>query len=256
MRSTSVVFIGALLLVAQSCTTHKATLGSKTINAEQVHEVVLANQSRMRNATGEGTISVETPAIAQSGAFRLTLRKPDSLLVNLQGPFGIKVGSALVTRTRFLFYSSLENRLYSGETTSGNLSKVMRVNIGFDDLMNLFTGGAFLNADGGEPDSTGVEDDQFTLFYGNGSILHKYYVDPTTLLITKTEALDDQGRLQMEQRFLNFKLVDSVFVPFNLRLILPKERRMISVVYSNLTLNSRDVEFDFSYPPNAKRVAW
>jgi outer membrane lipoprotein-sorting protein len=256
MRSGVVFFIGALLLLAESCATHKAVIGSKSISADQVHDVVLANQSRMHTAMGEGTISVETPALAQSGSFRLTLKKPDSLLVNLQGPFGIKIGSALLTRTNFLFYNSLENRLYSGETTSRNLLRILRVNIGFDDLMNLFTGGVFLKEDVGQPNATGVEDDQFTLLYRNGSETHKYYIDPLTLLITRTEALDDQGKLEFEQRFLNFQTVDSALVPFNIRLIQPKERRMISVVYSNLTLNAQDAAFKFSYPQNAKRVTW
>jgi outer membrane lipoprotein-sorting protein len=256
MRSGNVFFIGALLLMAESCATHKASIGSKTISADQVHEVVFANQSRILTAKGEGTISIETPAMAQSGSFLLTLKKPDSLLVNLQGPFGIKIGSALVTRTNFLFYNSLENRLYSGETTSRNLSRVMRVTIGFDDLMNLFTGGVFLKGDIGEPDTTGVEDDQFTLLYKNGLGTHKYYIDPRTLLITRTEALDEQGKLEMEQRFLDFQTVDGTLAPYNIRLIQPKERRMVSVVYSNLTLNAQDLEFNFTYPRNAKRVTW
>ncbi len=256
MRSGVVFVIGALLLLAESCATHKAIIGSRTISADQVHEVVRANQSRILTATGEGTISVETPAVAQSGSFRLTLKKPDSLLVNLQGPFGIKIGSALVTRTNFLFYSSLENRLYSGETTSRNLQRIMRVSIGFDDLINLFTGGVFFKDDTGAPDATGVEDDQFFLSYRNGPVIHKYFIDPQTLLITRTEALDGDGKLEFEQRFLNFQTVDSAVVPFNIRLIQPKERRMISVVYSELMLNAPDLSFQFSYPQNAKRVTW
>ncbi len=248
--------MGALLLIAASCATHKASIGGGRVSPDRVHEVVLSNQSRMTTAIGKGTIAVETPSFAQSGSFLLSLKKPDTLLITLQGPFGIRVGSALVTRTQFTFYNSLENRLYSGETNTRNLFRVMRVNIGFDDLMNLFTGGIFLRGDGGEPDTAGVEEDQYFFVYRNGSGLHKYYIDPGTLLITRTQALDDQGKLELDQQFLNFQSVDSTTIPFTIRLIQPKERRMISVVYSDLNLNQPDLKLNFSYPQNAKRVTW
>lgn len=210
----------------------------------------------MQIVSGEGTISVETPSIAQSGSFVLSLRRPDSLLVILKGPFGIKVGSALFTRSSFLFYNSFENRLFSGETSPKNLSKVLHIDISFDDLINLFTGGIFLKEDMGIPEGTGVEDGQFTLVYRNNGETHKYYIDPLTLLITKIEYLDVQGKLELEQRYINFQTVDSALVPFNIRIIQPKERRMVSVVYSDLSFNTQNLEFTLLYPKNAQRVRW
>ena len=245
-----------LVLLTQSCATHTTILGNRTISSDQVHEIVRANQFRMQSAKGEGTISVETPTMAQSGSFVLTLRKPDSLLVKLQGPFGIKIGSALLTRKDFWFYSSLENRLFVGETNPKNLSRVLHVNLNFDDLLNLFTGGVFQQTDSGSPDQTGVEDEQFILLYRNGEGTHKYYIDPQTFLIMKIQNLDDQGKLLFEQRFVNFQTIDSAQVPFNIRIMQPKERRMVSVVYSDLEINKQNLEFTFSYPPNAERVRW
>lgn len=256
MRSRVVLPLVVIVFLVQSCATNKTTLSTRSISSEQVHEIVFANQVRMQTAKGEGTISVETPTIAQSGSFVLTLRKPDSLMVILRGPFGIKIGSALLTRKTFWFYSSLENRLFSGETSPENLSRVLRVNLNFDDLLNLFTGGVFQQADFGKPDQTGVEESQFVLLYRKGYETHKYYIDPQTLLITKIQNLDDQGKLLFEQRFVNFQTIDSTQVPFNIRIIQPKERRMVSVVYSDLELNAQDLAFTFTYPQNAERVHW
>ena len=256
MRSCVLLPVLAFVSTMESCSTHSALIGNKQFNPDRVHEIVLANQSRMLTAAGEGTISVETPTIAQSGSFSLTLKKPDSLLITLQGPFGIRVGAAMVTRTNFVFYSSLENRVYSGASSARNLSRIVRLNVGFDDLVNLFTGGVFLKGDAGNPDTTGVEDGEYTLLYRNEGSVHKYYIDPESYLITRTEALDDVGKLELDQRFLNFQTVDSTRIPFNIRIIQPKERRMVSVVYSNLSLNPPNLKLDFSYPQSAKRVAW
>jgi outer membrane lipoprotein-sorting protein len=256
MRFRAVLSLAVLALLAQSCAAPPSTLRNGTITSDQVHEIVRANQIRMQTAMGEGTISVETPTMAQSGSFALTLRKPDSLMVNLRGPFGIKIGSALLTRQEFWFYSSLENRLFTGETSPRNLLRVLRVNLSFDDLLNLFTGGVFQPTDVGEPDQAGVEEGQFILLYKNDNGTHKYIIDPRNLLITKIQNLDDQGKLLFEQRFVNFQSIDSTQIPFNIRIMQPKERRMISVVYSELVLNRQDLEFTFSYPQNAERVHW
>jgi outer membrane lipoprotein-sorting protein len=245
-----------LLLLAQSCATNTSTFTNRSVSSAEVHEVVRANQARVQTATGEGTISIETPTMAQSGSFVLTLRKPDSLLVNLQGPFGIKVGSALLTRDSFQFYNSLENRLYIGQTTPNNLAKVLRVRIGFDDLLHLFMGGIFQEKDLRAPDQAGVEDNQFTYLYKTGDESHKYYIDPHTLLITKIQYLDGQGKLLYEQRFVNFQSIDNILVPFIIRILQPTERRMVSVAYSDLNLNETNLQFSFSYPQNAKRVYW
>lgn len=140
--------------------------------------------------------------------------------------------------------------------TPANLSRVLRMNINFDDLINLFTGGTFLQTDVGSPDQVDVEDDQYAFLYRNGGGIHKYYIDPQSFLITKIQYLDGGGKLLVEQRFINFQTVDSTQVPFNIRLVQPKERRMVSVVYSDLEINRQNLEFTFSYPPNAERVRW
>jgi outer membrane lipoprotein-sorting protein len=256
MRFHVVLPLLVLAVLAQSCATNTAVLRNKSISSDQIHGIVLANQIRMQTVKGEGTISVETATMAQSGSFALTLRKPDSLLVNLRGPFGIKIGSALLTRKDFWFYSSLENRVFTGETSPQNLSRVLRVNLSFDDLLNLFTGGVFQQTDFGTPDQTGVEDEQFILLYKSEDGTHKYYIDPQILLITKIQNLDDQGKLLFEQRFVNFQNVDSTLIPFNIRILQPKERRLVSVVYSDLEVNKQDLEFTFSYPRNAEQVHW
>ncbi len=256
MRFRVALPLCALMFAAQSCATRTPTLLNRSLSSDEVHDIVRTNQERMQTASGEGTISVETPTMAQSGSFTLILRKPDSLLVNLSGPFGIKVGSALLTRSNFWFYSGFENRLYTGEMTPQNLSRILRLNMTFDDLLSLFTGGVFLQADAGTPDDVGVEENQYTFLYRNDAGSHKYFLDPQSLLISKIQYLDNQGKLLFEQRFVNFQTIDSTLIPFNIRIVQPKERRMVSVVYSDLVVNKRDLEFTFVYPPNAERVHW
>jgi hypothetical protein len=210
----------------------------------------------MRSLKGEGTISVETPSLAQSGSFALTLRKPDSVLLNLRGPFGIRLGIALLTRQGFLFYNSIKNQLISGSTNNKNLSRIFRVNLSFDDILNLFTGGIFFADDLHTPDETRVEEEQFVLFYRSGEGGRQYWIDPPSLLIRKIQFLDRDGKLTFEQSFSNFQTFDGVVLPSTIRVVQPKERQMVALVYSELSVNTDPIQFTLNIPSNAERIRW
>lgn len=206
--------------------------------------------------TGEGRISVETPDIAQSGSFVLTLQKPDSVLIRLQGPFGINVGSALITRTGFFFYNSLENKLITGVSSVENLNRILHVQINFDDLLNLFAGGTFLENDFHAPDETYVEDDQFVFVFTSSQTRRKYWIEPVTMHIQKVQFLDERGKLALEQTFDNFEDVNGFAMPYSIRVTQPKARQRLSVHYSEILVNMENVHFTFTIPPNAERIHW
>jgi outer membrane lipoprotein-sorting protein len=206
--------------------------------------------------SGEGRISIETPEIAQSGSFILTLQKPDSILINLQGPFGIKVGSALVTRTEFFFYNSLENKLITGLSSTENLNRILHVQLSFDDLLNLFAGGTFLESDLHAPDETHVENDQFVLVFTSPKTSRRYWIDPTTLYIQKVQILDQSGKLTLEQTFSDFEDVNGFAMPYTIRVIQPKERQRLTFTYSEILVNTEKLHFTFTIPPNAERIHW
>ncbi|MGB2867912.1 MAG: DUF4292 domain-containing protein [Bacteroidota bacterium] len=245
-----------LLLLAGCASTGTTNLANRTVSAQEVQEIVRANQDRMHSLKGEGRISVENPSIAQSASFALVLRKPDSILLNIEGPFGLKVGAALLTRQEFLFYNSLQNQLVSGSTNAANLSRILRINIAFDDVFNLFTGGIFLPDDMRAPDETRVEDDQFVLLYRLTSGTRQYWIDPVSLMIRKIQSLDASGKLTLEQTFSDFQTVDGVTVPFRIRVLQPRERQRVALSYSDIAVNANPLQFPFSYPDNAQRVRW
>ncbi|MBK8662268.1 MAG: DUF4292 domain-containing protein [Ignavibacteriales bacterium] len=49
--------------------------------------------------------------------FPAILKRPDSLNINVYGPFGIELANVLLTETEFKFYESLNNTLYKGVLT-------------------------------------------------------------------------------------------------------------------------------------------
>lgn len=216
----------------------------------------MQHHSRIQSIKGDGWISIETPQIAQSGSFSLTLQKPDSVLINLQGPFGIKVGSALVTRSGFLFYNSLENKLITGSASMENLNRILHVQLSFDDLLNIFAGGNFLEDDLRPPDETLIEDDQFVFIFISNNSSRLYWIDPTTLCIQKIQFLDHSGKPTLEQTFDSFENVDGIAMPHTICIIQPNARQMLTLTFANILVNADRLPFTFTIPNNAERIRW
>jgi hypothetical protein len=194
--------------------------------------------------------------MAQSGSFELQLHKPDSVLVNVEGPFGINVGSVLLTRNSFLFYNSLQNQVVSGPVTAGNLRRIFKLELSFDELMTLFTGGNFIHEDNGEPESIGEEENQAVLVYRSGEGRRRYFVDPSTSLITRIQQLDTSGKLFLEARFERFRSTGEVSLPRHIRLIQHNARRAVSVSFSTLDVNPGRTPLVLDVPANAERIRW
>lgn len=257
MRTTLPIAAMSIVLVAigAGCASSgSAVPGLDEATPERIYESVVAQHQRITTMEGTGSISVQTPDMAQSGSFELLLQKPDSLLIRLEGPFGIDVGTALVSRQEFQFYDVLRNRLIVGATTPENLERVFRMAVNFDDLLALVAGGTFLGTD--DPGQAALEraDDAYLLTFEDHSVTRQYYVDPVTLLITHIVFLRSNGTVVAEQQFTDFRSVDGVVIPFEVKVIQRSERRMVAVRYSDVTINKLSSELRFSVPANTRRV--
>lgn len=252
----AVLSIYALVALGGCASVPNANLANRAITPEMVQRIVRDNRERVHTLKGSGTITVETPDMAQSGSFDLLLHKPDSMLVQVQGPFGLHVGSVLLTRTDFLFYNSLKNQLITGTVNASNLNRIFRINLTFDELLSLFTGGSFFAGDIDASDSLMVEDNQFVLMHRNDAGSRRYWIDPTSLLITKIEHLDLNGELFFEERFENFRALGQTYLPRYVRLTQQLTRRVVAVSFSSFAINTGGVPLSLDVPTNAERVRW
>jgi outer membrane lipoprotein-sorting protein len=255
-RTRTAVVVLVVVVMAGCASVPRADLAGKTVNPETVQRIVRGNYEKVRSMTGSGTISVETPELAQSGSFELFLRKPDSVLVRIEGPFGISVGSALITREEFVFYNSLQNQVVTGPVTSANLNRIFRINLTFDELLTIFTGGSFLASDDTTPEAVSVEDNQYVLTYQNSAGTRRYWLDPASLLITRIQHLDSKGKLYFEERYEKFRTYGDASLPRFIRVTQHTTQRMIGVTFSSLAINTGGVPLVVDIPKNAERIRW
>jgi outer membrane lipoprotein-sorting protein len=128
--------------------------------------------------------------------------------------------------------------------------------LSFDDLLNIFAGGEFLDDDLRSPDETRIENDQFVFIYASHTSSRRYWIDPTSLYIQKVQFLDRSGKLTLEQTFNDFENVQGIAMPYAIRITQPKARHMLTVQYSDILVNAEQLQFTFTIPHNAERIRW
>jgi hypothetical protein len=245
------------VLFLGGCAAHNSIrTGFRPVSFDEVSQSVMVNHDRIHTLKGEGRISIETPELAQTASFTLLIRKPDSLLISLGGPFGIKVGAALLTKKEFFFYNSLQNTLTTGTTNEENIQRIFHINLNFDGILNLFSGGVFSAADLHTPDEQRIENDLLLYIYSSGDEKRYYWIDPSTLLIRKIQDFDRSGTVAFEQNFRDFEAAGNTAVPRSIQIIQPIQRHRISLSYSEVELNTTAMECTLTVPENAERIHW
>ena len=245
----------AMVLLA-SCSPHSPVLklDTGTLSAGELISTVRERGSRLRSLSGSGSLAFESRAIAGSAFFTLSLRKPDSLLVQLEGPFGIDVGTLLLTRERFLLYNSLENTVRSGPPDPAIFRSVLPVELSIDQVMEAFSGVFPIQGSAAEVRTYDIDGDRFRLVMGCNGGECTYWIDPATALVVAYRQSDAAGRVLVEATASSLEEEDAVFAPRRVRISLPSTGRRVSVAYSRMTINDPDPSFSFTIPPSAEVI--
>jgi hypothetical protein len=224
------------------------------MTAERVVEAIRSNSGRLVRMEGSGKLMIDAPEVRESASFSLYLRKPDTVMIRVEGPFGIEVGSALLTSTSFTLYNSLRHQVLTGPSSAENLSRVLRMKITFDDVVELFTGAAPVSDADIAGQRVSIENQEYTFTTPGESGTRQYWIDPTTLLVTRLVQFGAGGNLMLEQRLGGYKTVNGVSVPSTVRFTQHAERRMLTITYSSLALNNDARPLRLRFPESAARV--
>jgi len=241
-----------LALLLSSCASQKQTVAADTADlpssalAEQLRE----RDRRITSMTGNGSIAFESNEAAGSAFFELSLKKPDSLLISFEGPFGIGAGFLFLCREKFVMYNSLDNRVITGAPTPRAIHGVIPVDLTLDQIMGAFTGGFPLP--GGAPEGYTVEEGRFRLDYIRGGRRHTYWVDPSSDLVLRYEVSDSTGNPLFEAVASRMLEQDGISAPGRITLSVPPNGQYLTIYYSSLQLNAQKLSFDYAVPANAR----
>jgi hypothetical protein len=209
--------------------------------------------ARVRSVEGRGSVTFETPSLGGSASFTLALQRPDSLLVQLEGPFGIDVGTLFLSRGRYVLYNSLENTVARGAPSGASFHSVLPVDLTYDQMFSAFTG-TFPLPDGEPPLAYSVEEGEFLLRYRCGDGVCLYWVDPEALLVRRFQMRDGAGEVRLEGETSGTIEQDGARIPRRVTLTMPREERRVAIAFARASINAGRLSFEFTVPPNAREL--
>ncbi len=230
---------------------------SKPIDHHEVMRLVSERNRMLQSLEGYGKLSIDTPEFANSGAIALTILKPDSLQLEISGPFGMTFARAMVTQRDFHFYNGVENTVAEGETTIANLRRVLRLSLRFADILDILTGTiGFSMVPAGKTPTTLLDGSSFTMEWPKDAGSISYVVDLDYMAVQRYTRRDAEGEILEDVSFRDFRKKSGIHLPQIVMISRPELEESFSLVYDSQNINDLPVEFTFSYPPSARKISF
>ena len=254
MRSLPLLLVAAgVALLMPSCAPKPAELLLDTaqVTPARIAEMIAQHDARVHSLAGGGTLTFESPELSGSVFFTVSVKKPDSLLLRFEGPFGMDVGFLFASRERYVMYNALENQVIRGIPTAAGIRSVIPFDLTFDRLLDMLTGTFPLPPGTTAPETYRVDDEWFHLVYPRSGDTTAYWIDPRFVTVAKYRVTGPQGTL-MEAETSMPEQQDDLRVPRLISVTFPETRRQVSIYYSDLTLNPGAPAFSYTIPPSAR----
>ncbi|MDD8019286.1 MAG: DUF4292 domain-containing protein, partial [Bacteroidota bacterium] len=177
-------------LYVAGCASHKEAIEiDRSATSTEVMSMVNSLSNSLQTFSAEGSLSIDSPRLSQSAGFQLAVKKPDSLRIILEGPFGITVGQALITKEHFIAYNALQNSVYEGKTSSG-FAMMKGIDISPDVIVDAATGIRRFDDDQTQPDSFYISQNNYILKFLSLAGWKVYTVDGNSQRIIRVETFN------------------------------------------------------------------
>ncbi len=242
----------ALVLLA-GCSGTPGIDMSGPIDAREVMRLVTERNAAIIAIEGYGSISIDSPEMSNSASISMKMLKPDSLQLDITGPFGVTVARSLVSSKGFIFYNGLENTVAEGPTTAANLRRFLRVTLEFSDILDILSGAIDLPATEVVSDSR-RENDLYILTWSDKDGSREYSVDLNYLAIRRYIRRNLDGDIMEEVNYKDYRKRGDVYLAQIVSISRPPQEESLSLVFQNQIVNDYPVVFTFSSPKSARRV--
>lgn len=243
----------AALLLA-GCSSKETITTDDSLLPDEIVQRVNALPGSIETFSAYGSFSVETPQMSQSAGFDLAVKKPDSVMIVVEGPFGITLGKALFTGNSFTAYSALNNTVYQGNPHAGMRSLPFFSGIDAAVIVDALSGVRRFGDSYTESDSFAVGKNSYIFTFTRNPHRTKYFVDALSFLITRVVTYSDNGSVMWEERYAYSRAKDGRWQPSTTRITVPGRSMTVEFTYDEITLNGPLPAFIVGYPDDAARI--
>ncbi|MFA5805661.1 MAG: DUF4292 domain-containing protein [Melioribacteraceae bacterium] len=258
-KSLFLFMIAALIsqLYLNGCAPSTPVQVDRMISSDRLIKRLEANRRKIKSFVGTGSISIKTAEMDATSSFQVEIKKPDSVKVSFYGPFGIDLAFALITPQNFQFYDAINNIYYKGKVKPGVLKDILKVNISFDELIDVATGSVNLTDKlRSEPNKFEAVDDLYKLTYID-SVSRKssmYWVRSEELEIRQYQQNDSKGKNLVDTKYSGFKKMEDTPIPSQINLNDLLNNQKIKIEYRTIEVNKEIGKLKIDIPDDAKII--
>ena len=226
-------------LVVFSCTASRDTGLPRPLPFDEIVRRMKERVLSIRSMEADGTLTIESPVNSGSASFELQAKLPDSLWMRFTGPFGISLGTLMLSRERFVFYDAQENRRLVGTPNAGNLERMFNVALSFEEIIDAVVGsfGMIDTADASR--GVSIHENQYVLQTPTAFGRKELWVDPATFVTTRSAAFGRDGRPLVTGSASRLETINGANIPHLIRIVLPKQRESATIAYRNVSVNTK-----------------
>lgn len=253
MAFRALILASMVALLFPACgPTHEALeLDTQKVAASHLIGLVHSREMPDYALKGDGSIAFDSPRMSGSAFFSVALRKPDSVRVTFEGPFGLDVGFLYADRRHLVFYNAMENWYIDEPTGSAAIQEALPFDLSFGQLIDAFTGSFRLPANI-VPIKYAIDDEKFVLEFLQGTTTASYWIDPALGVVTRYQASRDDS-IHVEATAERWAEQDGQLLPQNITISFPTASSSVSVVYTSMTVNPETPSFSHAVPSKARR---
>lgn len=261
-RSCAIVLSAAI--IAAGCSSREEIVKPDLmLSPATVMALVNSQSASIQTFTANGSIDIQTPQMAQSAGFDLALKKSggsrlepgsDSIRLVIEGPFGITVGKALLTRSTFKVYNAFSNTLYEGDTQKG-LHMLPSLN-GFNPelVIDGMSGVRRFEDNFTYPDSFYTTNNSYVLVFPTDTSKILFTVDGTSLRITEVKIFSMNGIVERKESYLYTQSKEGIWQPSRTRIDIPEKSASVEIYFDDVAINPGIETLMISFPDDADRV--
>lgn len=197
-KTALIIFIGVLF---GGCATTKQSISPEGLSARDIMRMINSVPDSLNTFTASGTVSVESPQFSGSASFELAIRKPDSIKILAEGPFGISVGAVQIGNGKYTAYNALQNSVFQGNLNQGFSFGMFQFALNPDDAVNLLSGMRTFGRYSSEPDSFYITKDGYALVFVTLTGRTKFSASADSKRITRVRQYDIKNNLIIEEEY-------------------------------------------------------
>ncbi len=247
--------LAAILILSNACSFLKPSVKAdlnKTSYAELL-KIHADWQASIRSMQANTRITLDTPQFSGNFFADILLEKPDSLLVSVQGAFGMHLGKVFIAHHRFIFYNQIANQFFKGNKSDFAGRNFLQFPVEISRLGDLFV--AHDAFDVLKMTKYNIRDNAYYLEAEDGSLAYHIWFDPANKMIEKIEYFKNNDLL-FRKEYKEWREENGVLFPHLINFVKPQSTEGLSLYFTTLTLNkpvARAV-FKIKIPADAKQT--